>query len=323
MVMSQTRTPLAQHNSPLQRARAVLIPAGTAERALLGVAAAFAIAGLAHVIPFISDGGPWAGAVSWRKPIVFGLSIGIVTWWVAWVLGNLSWRPRTKAAWAITYTTAMVVEYTLLTAQRWRGVASHFNNTTVFDAMVFAVMGISIVIVTVLTAMMLVSAVRRPPPDHATRWAVIGGLALMLIGSALGGLLVQMGIAQSIDGVAPEIVRAGAAGAPKYAHAVALHVPQLLVGLLALVEATGLSPAVRRTTLRRGVLTCTAVVAAASAHTLAGRALLDVLNPTGLFLLAACASCTWPFASAMMAAWRQDNEPSQPRTAQEEELLHP
>jgi hypothetical protein len=309
MVMSHTVT-LSQARTPLERARAVLVPTGTTERALLGVAAVFAAVGALHVIPFIADGSTWEGAVSWRKPIVFGLSIGIATWWVAWVLGNLSWRPRTKAAWAIGYTTMMVVEYTLITAQRWRGVASHFNNTTPFDAMVFAVMGISIGVVTVLIAVLLAPAVRRPPADSATRWAVVGGLALMLVGSALGGVLVQMGGAQSIDGAAPDVVRAGAAGAPKYAHAVALHVPQLLVGLLALVEAAGLSSAARRNALRRGVITSTALIAATSAHTLAGHALLDVTNPTGVFLLAAAASCAWPFASAMMAAWRHDNGPS-------------
>ena len=317
--MSDTLTP-TRGRTPLARAREVLVPTGTTERALLVVAAVFAAVGMLHVIPFIADGGIWEGAVSWRKPIVFGLSIGIATWWVAWVLGNLSWRPRTKAAWAIGYSTAMVVEYTLITAQRWRGVASHFNNTTTFDAMVFAVMGISIGIVSLLIAMLLGAAVRRPPADPDTRWAVVGGLALMLVGSALGGLLVQMGNAQSIDGVAPEIVRAGAAGAPKYAHAVALHVPQLLVGLLALVKATGLAPAVRRTTLRYGVITGAALVAATSAHTLAGRALLDVVNPTGVLLLAAAASCAWPFASAMMAAWRRDNGPNRRGTTHEQLL---
>jgi hypothetical protein len=285
----------------------VLIPTGTTERALLGVAAVFAAVGALHVIPFLVDGGTWEGAVSWRKPIVFGLSIGIATWWLAWVLGNLTWRPRTKATWATVYTSAMVLEYTLITAQRWRGVASHFNSTTGFDALVFTVMGISIGIVAVLTAILLVAAVRRSPTDPATRWAVIGGLALMLAGSALGGLLVQMGGAQAVDGVAPEVVRAGAAGAPKYAHAVALHVPQLLVGLLALVTATGLSRAARRITVRRGVITCTGLVVATSAHTLAGRALLDVTNPTGVFLLVALAACAWPFIGAMMAAWRHND----------------
>jgi hypothetical protein len=42
-----------------------------------------------------------------------------------------------------------------------------------------------------------------------------------------------------------------------------------------------------------------------------------VANPTGAFLLVAAASCAWPFASAMMAAWRHDNGPDRPGTAHE------
>jgi hypothetical protein len=286
------------------RARDVVLPTGSTERALLGVAAAFTVVGVAHVVPFLMDGGVWDGAVSWRKPIVFGVSIGIVTWWLAWVLGTLSWSRRAKTVWATVYAGAFVVEYAVLTAQRWRGVASHFNGTTPLDGALFGLMGMAIAVVSVLVVVLTVAAVWRGPDDPATRWAVIGGLVLMLGGLALGGLVISLGNAQTIDGAAPETVRAGAAGAPKYAHAVALHVSQMLVGLLALTQIAGLPATARRVALRRGVVTCAALVMATSAHTLAGRALFDVANPTGLFLLAALGACAWPFVDAMMAAWR-------------------
>jgi hypothetical protein len=303
-VMSHTLTPLTHSGAPLARAREVLVPTGPTERALLRVAAVFTAIGVAHVIPLLIEGSNWEGAVSWRKPILFGVSIGIVTWWLAWVLDKLSWSQRRKATWATAYTGSMVVEYVVITAQRWRGVASHFNNTTPLDGALFGVMGIAIASVSVLIVMLTVAAVRRPPSDPATRWAALGGLALMLGGLALGGVVIQLGNVQAVDGSAPETVRAGAAGVPKYAHAVALHVPQALVGLLVLVKVAGLSPVVRRATMRRGVATCAALVVAASAHTLSGRALLDVTNPTGMFLLVALGACAWPFVGAMMAAWR-------------------
>jgi hypothetical protein len=303
-VMSHTLTPLTHSGAPLARAREVLVPTGPTERALLRVAAAFTAIGVAHVIPLLIEGSTWEGAVSWRKPILFGVSIGIVTWWLAWVLDKLSWSQRRKAAWATVYTGSMAVEYMVITAQRWRGVASHFNDATPLDSALFGVMAIAIASVSVLIVMLTVAAVRHPPSDPATRWAALGGLALMLGGLTLGGMLIQLGNVQAVDGSAPETVRAGAAGVPKYAHAVALHVPQALVGLLVLVKVAGLSPVVRRATMRRGVATCAALVVAVSAHTLSGRALLDVTNPTGMFLLVALGACAWPFVSAMMAAWR-------------------
>jgi hypothetical protein len=311
--MSHTLEPLTQRSAPSARLRMreVLIPTGSTERVLLRVAAAFAAVGVAHVIPFLIEGGAWDGAVSWRKPILFGVSFGIVTWWLAWVLGTLSWSQRVKALWAGVYTVAAVVEFAVITAQRWRGVPSHFNGTTPLDGALFSLMGLAIGVVSVLVAVLTVMALLRRPSDPATRWTVLGGLVLLLGGLALGGLVVQLGIAQAVDGNAPETVRAGAAGVPKYAHAVALHVPQALVGLLVLVEVAGLSSAARRNTLRRGVITCSALVVATSAHTLAGRALLDLLNPTGLLLLAALAACAWPFVGAMMAAW-QSNDSATP-----------
>jgi hypothetical protein len=310
--MTEHGTP-SPRSAALARARSALVPTGPTERALLAVAAVFAGVGAAHLIPFLASGAVWGGAVSWRKPILFGLSIGIVTWWLAWVLDKLPWSQRRKTTWAIAYTGAMVVEYTVITAQRWRGVASHFNGTTPLDGALFGVMGIAIGIVSVLITALAVAAARRRPRDPAMRWALLGGLALMLGGLATGGLLIQLGNAQTVDGSAPEVVRAGAAGVPKYTHAVALHAPQALVGLLALVEAGGLSATARRITMRRGAMTWAAFVIATSAHTLAGRALFNVMNPTGLLLLAAFAGCAWPFASAMMAAWRNTTQPGSPR----------
>src|SRR5918997_6588549 len=76
--MTQLLDPTTSTPRAWDRAREVLIPTGPAERALLGVAAAFAVVGVAHVVPFLVEGGAWEGAVSWRKPIVFGVSIAIV-----------------------------------------------------------------------------------------------------------------------------------------------------------------------------------------------------------------------------------------------------
>ena len=292
--------------------RALLVPSGPVERALLVVATVFTVVGALHVLPLVATGGGWYGAVSWRKPIVFGVSIGVVTWWLAWVLGTLPWRRGVKVAWVAAYTAAMVVEYTVLTAQQWRGVASHFNGETAFDGVMFSVMGGAIATVSLLIVALTVGALRHPQRDRALRWSVLGGLVVMLGGLALGGVVVALGNAQAIDGTAPDTVRAGAAGVPKYAHAVALHVPQVLAGLLALAGGARLAPAARLRLLRRGVLGGAALVLATSVHTLYGRALTDLANPTGLALLAAGAACAWPFASAMMAAWRHDRTSTAP-----------
>ncbi len=48
--------------------------------------------GAVHAVVAAVDGGPWWGAVSWRKPVVFGMSLGILAWSAVWVLRQLPVR---------------------------------------------------------------------------------------------------------------------------------------------------------------------------------------------------------------------------------------
>ena len=80
-----------------------------------------------HAAVYLVDGGPWEGPVSWRKPIVFGLSFGITVLTVSWFLTFL--RLRKATAWFVVGVLALASlgEVFLISMQKWRGVASHFN----------------------------------------------------------------------------------------------------------------------------------------------------------------------------------------------------
>ena len=55
-------------------------------------------------------------------------------------MGHL--RPRkslTALSWI--FAVSMIIEVGLITMQKWRGTASHFNNRSSLDAMIFDVMG--------------------------------------------------------------------------------------------------------------------------------------------------------------------------------------
>lgn len=56
------------------------------------------LSGLVHLGVFLVDGGPWQGAVSWRKPATFGLSFGLTTITMAWIAGYLKQRRGLAAA---------------------------------------------------------------------------------------------------------------------------------------------------------------------------------------------------------------------------------
>jgi hypothetical protein len=250
------------------------------QRAMYGVAAVMIASGLAHVAVWAVDGGAWEGAVSWRKPILFGVSFGLFALSVGWVHGVL---PRSRG-WGWT-TTALIgggglAEVALITVQQWRGVASHFNLLTPVDALLFSLMGVTIAVFgagTVLLTVWAALRLRRPAP---TVLAVLVGLGLVLVASALGGDLITRGIAyvDAHESVPPAVV-IGVAGSGKLAHAVALHGIQVLGVLALLLGRSGLPAATRTRTMVSAAVGYVALTGLVVAEAYAGRSMLD-LTPT-------------------------------------------
>ena len=108
-------------------------PIGRYQRLLWWCGTALLVSAAVHGGVALVDGGAWAGPVSWRKPILFGESFGLLLWSLVWMLRQLPerWWIRIPAGMVAI---SSVLEVALITLQRWRGVASHFNRETPFDA---------------------------------------------------------------------------------------------------------------------------------------------------------------------------------------------
>jgi hypothetical protein len=233
-------------------------PRSDYERFLYRAGAALIAAGLLHVGMLIADPGPWHGPVSWRKPVVFGVSFGLTAWGVGWVLGRL--RTRRRLGWAVSGALggASVVEVGAITIQRWRGVPSHFNDATPFDAAMFGMMGVSVALVAAAIVAALVWAVVGLRTDPVIWWAAVVGLASIVAASRIGVDMIGAGeAALEATGQVPVSVVFGAAGSAKLAHAVGMHGIHVL-GALAIVLRLGRSPATRQRWIMR---------LAAAAHT--------------------------------------------------------
>src|SRR5690348_87762 len=153
----------------------------TIERACYAIAALMIASGLFHLVVYAVDGGPWEGPVSWRKPVTFGLSFGIVLASVAWVATFVRLPARTRN-WVLgSFAAASVAEVGLVTLQRWRGVPSHFNDETSVDALVTRVLAIGGGVI-IATIVWLTVAALRANPDTAPsmRLAVRVGLVTMI-----------------------------------------------------------------------------------------------------------------------------------------------
>lgn len=134
------------------------------------------------------------GINPWIKPAKFFLSIGIYLVTLAWMVTQVRAGRLTRALLRWTFIVTMLGEGVLIAMQSARGVTSHFNDTTPFDAMVFSTMGALIALNTVAAFGLLLLFVRSPVPmPRAVLSGIRWGLVLFLLASAVGGLMVSAG----------------------------------------------------------------------------------------------------------------------------------
>jgi hypothetical protein len=233
----------------------------------MAILAALLIAsGLLHVAVWAVDGGAWAGPVSWRKPIVFGLSGGLTTASLAWVLAHLP-ETRRSLRLARVHVVAMALEVALIDLQRWRGVASHFNASTAFDGAVFSAMGVLVLVASWPIVAWTVDVARARDLASDRRAALLGGLLVLDL-----GLLVGIGLAvwgsSGFAGAEPAVI--GSGGSLKLPHAIGLHALQIVPAAGLVLARLGIAPARRTRWIVRLSIGYAAVLVAALVQALAG-----------------------------------------------------
>ena len=193
--------------------------------------------GFLHVGVWLNSGQAWEGAISWRKPILFGVSGGLTLVSTGRLLRLLKpWRIDKFLS--VSIALCMATEVGIITLQQWRGVKSHFNRATQLDAFLDSSMTALIAIVTVC---ILVLAFRsfcggfQGTRDEKVAWN--GGMFFLVISCAIGFLLYEYGIGRVEAGKDPSVY--GANGPVKFPHGVAIHAIQLLPLLRAVLRRLG------------------------------------------------------------------------------------
>jgi len=160
------------------------------QRTLIIAGAISLLCGVILAIVALFDSTEILGVNRWLKPIKFFTSIAIFLWTTAVYLYFL--KDYTKSArfisWAMIF--IFTVEIVIVVMQAARGTTSHFNVKTPFDATLFGVMGISIVLNTLLAFYLLFLYFRAEinlPPSIV--WGMRLGLILFLAASFEGGYM--------------------------------------------------------------------------------------------------------------------------------------
>ncbi len=223
-----------------------------AERLCHATGLLLVLSGLAHLVVFAVDGGPWDGPVSWRKPVTFGVSFGVTLIAVTWVTSYLRVGPRLRTLLLAVFAADCVVEVGGITLQAWRRVPSHLDMETPFDtgvSMTLAVGGG--VLVVLLTVFALASFRHRPSGPAGMALAVRSGFAILLVALASGAAMIARGVVLTRTGHQEAAYHSTAPLKPL--HGVSLHAVLVLPALAWLLARTPWSEAVRRRVLAAAV----------------------------------------------------------------------
>ena len=203
------------------------------------------LSGLAHLLVFAVDGGPWDGPVSWRKPVTFGLSFGVTLIAVTWVTSYLRVGPRLRTPLLAVFAADCVVEVGGITLQAWRGVPSHLDMETPFDTAVSMTLAVGGgVLVVLLTVFAVASFRHRPAGPEGMALAVRSGFAILLVALASGAAMIARGVVLTRTGHQEAAYDSTAPLKPL--HGVSLHAVLVLPALAWLLSRTSWTRAVRR-----------------------------------------------------------------------------
>jgi hypothetical protein len=183
-------------------------------RSLLAFSWAMAALAVVAAVGLVVDDRVLAGAPIWFKPLKFAVSFVAYGLTLAWMLSRRPVQSR-AAQWAAhTVVAAGTIEMAIITGQAIRGRRSHFNIETPLDQSLFAVMGLTIVVLWTATLVIALLLFRARLGDRAATWAIRLGLLIALAGLLLGGLMLAPTPQQQAAGQLSTVVGAHSVGVP-------------------------------------------------------------------------------------------------------------
>lgn len=128
------------------------------------------------------------GVNVWMKPMKFSISIGIFSWTMAWFLFYLPQIRKVQKI-KLTIIIAMLIEQVIIIYQASRGELSHFNVSTIGNAVLFQIMGVAILINTIMVfwAYLLFAEVESLFPGY--RRGIRLGMLIFIVASMEGFLM--------------------------------------------------------------------------------------------------------------------------------------
>lgn len=272
---------------------ALALPAPTARLWILSelferqrTLALYGLATLLLAVPILAlqavDSRTLGGVGVWVKPAKFLLSVGVFSLTAAWFWGYV--RPERRDAKAMRWTARTLIasasfELLYIGLQAARGLDSHFNFSSAFHIIMYALMGVAALVLTATTLPLAWEIAKRPRAGLSRDFAaaVATGLLLtFLLGAGLGFYMSQTA-GHSVGAEGGRVFFFGwnrSGGDLRIAHFLGIHAQQAIPLLAALVA--GRSVRSRWAALGAGSAAYVALTLAVFLQAVAGRPLLPL-----------------------------------------------
>jgi hypothetical protein len=222
------------------------------------------------------------GVGIWVKPAKFLLSVGAFSLTTAWFWGYV--RPERRDSRGLRWTARTLIasasfELLYIGLQAARGLDSHFNFSSAFHIVMYALMGVAALILTATTLPLAWEIAKRPSAGLSRDFtaAVVTGLVLtFLLGAGLGFYMSQTA-GHSVGAEGGRLFFFGwnrSGGDLRVAHFLGIHAQQAIPLLAALVA--GWTAKARWAALGAGTAAYVAVTLAVFAQAVAGLPLLPL-----------------------------------------------
>ena len=173
------------------------------------------------------------GINPWIKPMKFAVSVAIFMFTMGWLLEHVKRYGRTVRVVSWGVAAVFAVEQACIFTQAARGTASHFNVGSAFNAAVFSLMGLMIVVNTVLVLVVLFLFFRSTEPlAPAYLWGIRLGIVIF-VAAGFQGFAMTSQLAHTVgapDGGPglPFLSGSTRSGDLRVAHSLGLHALQVL-----------------------------------------------------------------------------------------------
>jgi hypothetical protein len=242
---------------------------------------------LVHVAAMVVTRGAVVGPVSLRKPATFAETSWLLCWSVALALPWLRLGRRRRAFVALTVLAFGIGETSVMAIQAWRGVPSHYNFTTTFDAVLMRGGAGGLAFLLLAGLVVLLTGLRHSSAPPGVVVGVVGGVGVLLVGCLVGFVMISnmSGVFQGSIGSALGSPQRGYLGpsAATVGHQYLLLRPHTAGGDLVLLHAVGVHgmvlltvPAILLTRTRLSHQQQQRLVVAMTGSLVAGLALLAV-----------------------------------------------